>query len=87
MILAGKVILAPMAGFTDLSFRTVCGEMGADAACCEMVSAKPLSLIHLFLESGFWKSYAAPHTPGLAGSSLPAVVKALPFSSSLVYSF
>ena len=42
MILAGKVILAPMAGFTDLSFRTVCGEMGADAACCEMVSAKGL---------------------------------------------
>ena len=42
MILSGKLILAPMAGFTDLSFRTVCGSMGADVTCCEMVSAKGL---------------------------------------------
>ena len=34
--------LAPMAGFTDLSYRTLCGEMGASLVYTEMVSAKGL---------------------------------------------
>ena len=34
--------LAPMAGFTDLSYRTLCGEMGASLTYTEMVSAKGL---------------------------------------------
>jgi len=42
VILSGKISLAPMAGFTDSAFRTVCGRMGADVCCCEMVSAKGL---------------------------------------------
>lgn len=37
-----KVILAPMAGVSDLAFRQVCREMGADLAYSEMVSAKAL---------------------------------------------
>ncbi len=38
--LHGKVILAPMAGVTDLPFRLLCKEQGADLICTEMVSAK-----------------------------------------------
>ncbi len=37
-----KVILAPMAGVSDLAFRQVCREMGADLAYSEMVSAKAM---------------------------------------------
>ena len=33
-------ILAPMAGVTDLPFRMLCKEQGADLICTEMVSAK-----------------------------------------------
>ncbi|MDO5292799.1 MAG: tRNA dihydrouridine synthase DusB [bacterium] len=36
----GKLILAPMAGVTDLPFRLLCKEMGADLIYTEMVSAK-----------------------------------------------
>ncbi len=37
-----KVILAPMAGVSDLAFRQVCREMGADLAYSEMISAKAM---------------------------------------------
>lgn len=36
----GKLILAPMAGVTDLPFRLLCKEKGADLIYTEMVSAK-----------------------------------------------
>ena len=38
-----NLILAPMAGVTDVAFRSICVEMGADAGVTEMVSAKALS--------------------------------------------
>ncbi len=38
-----KVLLAPMAGVTDKSFRSICSEMGAFLTYTEMVSAKALS--------------------------------------------
>ncbi|MCR4896369.1 MAG: tRNA dihydrouridine synthase DusB [Lachnospiraceae bacterium] len=37
------VILAPMAGVTDIPFRVLCREMGAGMVCMEMVSAKAIS--------------------------------------------
>lgn len=37
-----SVCLAPMAGFTDVSFRLLCREQGADGLFSEMVSAKGL---------------------------------------------
>ena len=40
VILPNRLILGPMAGTTDLSFRTLCHEMGAGLVCGEMVSAK-----------------------------------------------
>lgn len=38
--LDGNIILAPMAGVTDLPFRILCKEQGADLLCTEMISAK-----------------------------------------------
>lgn len=38
--LENNVILAPMAGVTDLPFRLLCKEQGAGLLCMEMVSAK-----------------------------------------------
>lgn len=38
--LDNRLILAPMAGVTDLPFRLLCGEQGAGLVCMEMVSAK-----------------------------------------------
>ena len=40
---AYETILAPMAGVSDIAFRTVCREFGADLTFTEMVSAKGLS--------------------------------------------
>ena len=37
-----KLALAPMAGVTDLAFRTICRELGAGYTITEMVSAKAL---------------------------------------------
>ncbi len=36
------VLLAPMAGVSDLAFRLLCREMGAGLVCTEMVSAKAI---------------------------------------------
>lgn len=36
-------VLAPMAGVTDLSFRYICREMGADLTVTEMISAKAVT--------------------------------------------
>ncbi|MBO5975744.1 MAG: tRNA dihydrouridine synthase DusB [Oscillospiraceae bacterium] len=41
--LEGKLLLAPMAGVSDLAFRHICREMGAAMVYTEMVSAKALS--------------------------------------------
>ncbi|MBE6951677.1 MAG: tRNA dihydrouridine synthase DusB [Ruminococcaceae bacterium] len=38
----GMLALAPMAGVTDLAFRTVCAENGADMTITEMVSSRAL---------------------------------------------
>lgn len=37
-----KIILAPMAGITDLPFRTICKECGADLVVSEMISSRGL---------------------------------------------
>lgn len=41
--LENKIVLAPMAGVTDLPFRLLCREQGAGMVCTEMVSAKAIS--------------------------------------------
>jgi len=42
IVINSKLALAPMAGVTDLAFRTVCREFGADLTFTEMISAKAL---------------------------------------------
>ena len=42
VVLDSPVILAPMAGVTDLPFRLICKEQGAGLLCMEMVSAKAI---------------------------------------------
>ncbi|MCM1088827.1 MAG: tRNA dihydrouridine synthase DusB [Muribaculaceae bacterium] len=42
VLLDNQVILAPMAGVTDLPFRLLCKEQGAGLVCTEMVSAKAI---------------------------------------------
>lgn len=39
---SNKIFLAPMAGVTDLAFRTLCKEYGADLVVSEMVSSRGL---------------------------------------------
>ena len=40
--LDNPVILAPMAGVSDLPFRLLCKEQGAGMVCTEMISAKAI---------------------------------------------
>lgn len=40
--LENNIVLAPMAGVTDLPFRLLCRELGAGLVCMEMVSAKAI---------------------------------------------
>lgn len=42
VVLDSNVILAPMAGVSDLPFRLLCREQGAALVCMEMVSAKAI---------------------------------------------
>lgn len=42
VVLPNNLILAPMAGVTDLPFRLLCREQGAGLLCMEMVSAKAI---------------------------------------------
>lgn len=42
VLIDSRLALAPMAGVTDLAFRTICRELGAGLTCTEMVSAKAL---------------------------------------------
>jgi len=39
--LTGNLVLAPMAGVTDLAFRRLCRQLGADLCVAEMVSSNP----------------------------------------------
>ena len=40
--ITGDLMLAPMAGVTDLAFRTICAELGAAVTVTEMVSSRAL---------------------------------------------
>ena len=76
--------LAPMAGVTDLAFRSVCRELGAAAAVSEMVSAQAL-----VYQDGKTKALLRRESvPGLYGAQLfgkdPEVIaKAVPKARAL----
>lgn len=51
VVLENNIILAPMAGVTDLPFRLLCKEQGVGMTCTEMVSAKAISFHNKNTES------------------------------------
>ena len=57
----GKLILAPLAGVTDTTFRRLCRENGADIVVTEMVSAK--GLLCDPVRSGRYLEYDAAERP------------------------
>ena len=50
-ILCGNVALAPMAGTSDLTFRTICHELGASLGCTELVTARGIRYDPTLLKS------------------------------------
>ena len=54
------LMLAPMAGFTDYSFRKICRENGAEYTVSEMVSAKALCYEELSKKNSLSSSKTAP---------------------------
>mgnify|MGYP000105270192 CR=1 FL=1 len=50
------ILLAPMAGVSDLPFRRLCQANGADYSTAEMVSAKP-DLLHTDLAQNRLQNY------------------------------
>ena len=58
--LANGLFLAPMAGFTDYSFRKICRERGAEYTVSEMVSAKALCYEQMSKKNSLSASKTAP---------------------------
>ena len=42
ILIEGKLVLAPMAGYTNSVYRNICGDMGASLVYTEMISDKGL---------------------------------------------
>ena len=42
-IIPGNIFLAPIAGYSDAAFRSICLDFGADLCFTEMVSAEALA--------------------------------------------
>ncbi len=74
-------VLAPMAGFTDISFREFCYDLGADFAVSEMIMVKSLIYEN---QKGFELMNKSekdnPFIIQLAGSDGEDFVKALPYA-------
>ena len=60
VILKHGLMLAPMAGFTDYSFRKICKEQGAEYTVSEMVSAKALCYEQMSKKTTLSDSKTAP---------------------------
>ena len=63
--LASRVVLAPMAGVTDLPFRTLCRRFGAGLAATEMITA----------DTRLWTTSKSRHRMNHAGEASPRVVQ------------
>lgn len=75
--LDGNLFLAPVAGWSDSAFRSLCADLGASFTCTEMVSADAIvrgnqKTAHLMLRAPNEKAYAVqlfgsdPETMGMA---------------------
>ena len=85
--LPNNMILAPMAGVTDLPFRVLCAEQGAGMVCMEMISAKALSyhnknteeLLHISEKEGLVSLQLFGSEPELMGE-MAKQIEELPFA-------
>lgn len=85
--LPNNIILAPMAGVTDLPFRVLCAEQGAGMVCMEMISAKALSyhnknteeLLHISEKEGRVSLQLFGSEPELMGE-MAKQIEELPFA-------
>lgn len=85
--LPNNLILAPMAGVTDLPFRVLCAEQGAGMVCMEMISAKALSyhnknteeLLHISPKEGLVSLQLFGSEPELMGE-MAKQIEELPFA-------
>ena len=53
-----RLVLAPMAGVTDLAFRLICRELGAGLTVTEMVSAKAMTRAATACPTPRWDRFA-----------------------------
>ena len=83
--LRNNIILAPMAGITDLPFRLICEEYGAGLTCTEMISSKGLyygdGKTKLLLNT---KDEKRPVAAQIFGSDIDAMGYAAKFVSDFV---
>ena len=85
--LPNNIILAPMAGVTDLPFRVLCAEQGAGMVCMEMISAKALSyhnknteeLLHISPKEGLVSLQLFGSEPELMGE-MAKQIEELPYA-------
>ena len=76
----GKLVLAPMAGYTNSVYRNICGEMGASLVYSEMISDKGLLYANektIIMTDG--KSDKYPYALQLFGGEIDEMVKAAKF--------
>ena len=74
------LMLAPLAGFTDLAFRTVCAQLGAEYSVTEMISAKAV-MMNNRKTLGLAKTAALPTAIQLFGAEEDAIAYASEFFS------
>ncbi len=82
---AHPVLLAPMAGYTDIAFRALCTRFGCDLTCTEMVSAKGLlygsvrtaEYLHLGADEPYIAVQLFGHEPEVLAAAVRRVCRAL----------
>ena len=83
--LRNNILLAPMAGITDLPFRLLCEKMGAGLTCTEMISSKGIfyndEKTKLLLNV---KGELRPVTAQIFGSDIDAISYAAEYVSNFV---
>lgn len=87
--IAGNLFLAPLAGYTDIPFRSLCIEKGANFTCTEMVSAEGLSregekTLELMYRAPLEKQYAIQLFMSNTNSLKQAIEKLLPFKPEVI---
>ena len=80
--LENNILLAPMAGITDLAFRKVCKDFGASLVCTEMISSKAILYDDSKTNFGGNPPYSPGNSTGYFG--LITVRKAIEVSSNIV---